>query len=121
MVSWRQHESNLTRQTEWMDECSAQVRRWYAADVTSRAIADDLFRTGRRLVDEGDPRGAREAFRRSLWHGLADVASSTNLRALVWVSILSLPTRARVGLGRGMTRASRALAGQQRRRDPWLS
>jgi GT2 family glycosyltransferase len=109
LASWRQHESNLTRRTAWMDECAAQVRSWYAADVTDRAIAEQLFRAGRRLVDEGDPRGARQAFRRSLRYGLGDIASVANVRALVWVAILGLPAGVREQVGRQLTGASRAL------------
>jgi glycosyltransferase involved in cell wall biosynthesis len=108
MLSWRQHESNLTRRTAWMNECSAQVRRWYAADVTDRALADALFTAGRKLVDDGHPRAARHAFRRSLRYGLGDIASASNVRALVWVAILGLPADARDPLGRTLTGASRA-------------
>jgi glycosyltransferase involved in cell wall biosynthesis len=109
LLSWRQHEHNLTRQTAWMDQCTAQVRRWYAADVTDRAIADDLFRTARRLVDEGRPREARLAFRRSLRYGLGDTPSSADARALAWVAVLGLPGGARERAGRTLTDASRAL------------
>ncbi len=49
-----------------MEECARQVRRMYEADVSDRAIADDLFRSARRLVEEGRPQEARQAFRRSL-------------------------------------------------------
>ncbi len=59
LLSWRQHENNLTGRTAWMDECGDQVRRMYEADVSDRAIADDLFRIGRRLVEARSPaRGA---------------------------------------------------------------
>lgn len=120
LLSWRQHESNLTRRTAWMDECAAQVRRWYAADVTDGAIAWDLFRTGRKLVDKGDPRGARQAFRRSLRYGLCDIASAGTARALVWFAILSLPAGAREHVGRTLTGASRTLDNLRGGRAPSL-
>ncbi len=104
-----------------MDECAAQVRSWYAADVTGRAIADQLFRTGRRLVDEGDPRGARRAFRRSLRYGLGDIAFVANARALVWVVVLGLPAGVRERVGLKLTGASRALDGLRGGRHPSLS
>ncbi len=121
MVSWRQHEHNLTRKTAWMNECATQVRHWYAADVSDRAIADDLFRTARRLVDEGDPRAARRALRGSLRYGLDDVSSPTNARALAWLAILGMPGGARERLGQTLTGASRALADMRGGRRPSLS
>jgi glycosyltransferase involved in cell wall biosynthesis len=108
LLSWRQHGSNLSGQTTWMDECARQVRRWYAADVSDRALADDLFRSGRLLVDEDRPREAREAFRRSLRFGAHDLASS-DARSLAWIAILSLPAGARKRAGRALTGASRAI------------
>ncbi len=114
LASWRQHESNLTRQTAWMEQCAAQVRGWYAADVSDRAIAEQLFRSARKLVQEGDPRAARRAFRRSLRYGLGDIGSPANMRALVWVAILGLPTGARESAGRLLTGASRALENVRR-------
>ncbi len=120
LVSWRQHQSNLTRQTAWMDESAAQVRRWYEAEVSDSARAWDLFRTARKLVDAGDTREARRAFLRSLRYGFGDIASAANVRALVWVAVLGLPTRAREYLGRMLTGASRALDGVRGGRHPSL-
>jgi glycosyltransferase involved in cell wall biosynthesis len=120
LLSWRQHESNLTRRTDWMDECAAQVRRWYAADVSDSALAWDRFRTGRKLVDKGDPRAAQRAFAQSLRYGRGNVVSAANARALVWVAILGLPAGARDHLGRAFTDASRALDALRGGRHPSL-
>jgi glycosyltransferase involved in cell wall biosynthesis len=119
LLSWRQHENNLTGRTAWMDECGDQVRRMYEADVSDRAIADDLFRIGRQLVDAGRPREARKAFRQSLrrgWHS----AAPANARALAWVLILGLPNGVREGAGRSVTSLSRALDTLRGGRDPVL-
>jgi glycosyltransferase involved in cell wall biosynthesis len=120
LLSWRQHENNLTGRTAWMDECAAQVRGWYAADVSEAALAWDAFRTGRKLIDEGHPREARRAFRRSLRYGLGDIPSAANARALVWVAVLGMPAGAREYLGRTLTGASRALDGLRGGRNPSL-
>jgi glycosyltransferase involved in cell wall biosynthesis len=119
LLSWRQHENNLTGRTEWMDECGDRVRRMYEADVSDRAIADDLFRIGRRLVDAGRPREARRAFRQSLRRGRHS-ASPANLRALAWVVILGLPGGVREGAGRSVTHVSRVLDALRGGRDPVL-
>jgi glycosyltransferase involved in cell wall biosynthesis len=108
LLSWRQHGGNLSAQTAWMDECARQVRRWYATDVTDRALADDLFRAARLLVDEGSPLQARRAFRRSLRLGAHKLAPG-DARALAWIAVLSLPDGARARAGRALTGASRAL------------
>ena len=56
LASWRRHE-NITRRTAWMGVRSRSpgARSRYAADVSGREIAEQLFRTGRRLVEEGRP------------------------------------------------------------------
>jgi glycosyltransferase involved in cell wall biosynthesis len=108
LLSWRQHGNNLSAQKPWMDECSRQVRRWYEADVTDRAIADDLFRTGRLFVDEDRAREARRAFGRSLRYARSN-PSSADARALVWMVILSLPSGARESAGRALTAVSRTI------------
>jgi glycosyltransferase involved in cell wall biosynthesis len=120
LLSWRQHENNLTQQTGWMDECARQVREWYAADVSDRAIADDFFRTGRNLVDAGHPREARQAFARSLRHGRGQIAFGAAARALVWIAILSLPASVREQAGRMLTGFSRAIDGLRGGRHPSL-
>jgi glycosyltransferase involved in cell wall biosynthesis len=117
VVRWRQHEANLTRRTEWMEECSRQVRRWYAADVSNRAIADDLFRTARALVDQSRPREARRTFWHSVRRGWSS-RSRLDARALAWVVVLSLPACARRSAGSALTRLSRVIA--QRGRSPAL-
>ena len=117
LLSWRQHGGNLSAQTTWMRECADQVRRTYEADVTDRAIADDLFRTGRLLVDEGRPAEARQAFQRSLQHGRADLARR-DARSLIWVAILSLPAGARQQVGRALTNATRAVEALLAARQP---
>lgn len=109
LLSWRQHESNLTQQTDFMDESARQVRSWYAADVGDRAIAEDHFRTGRKLVDAGHPREARRAFAASLRRRGGGYGASA--RALVWIAILGMPTGLRERAGRRLTGLSRALDG----------
>lgn len=120
LLSWRHHDKNMTLQIDWVEQCSRQVRRWYATDVSDRAIADDLFRTARTLVDEGRPREARRLFRRSLRRGAGDIGCATNRRALVWVAILGLPESVRERLGRTLTAASRALDDLRGGRHPSL-
>jgi glycosyltransferase involved in cell wall biosynthesis len=120
LLSWRQHANNLTQQTTWMDECARQVRCWYQADVTDRAIANDLFRTGRRLIEEGYPCEAQQAFRQSLRHVRGNIASAANARALVWVAILGLPAGAQEWVGRTLTSVSRAIDEQRGGRHPSL-
>jgi glycosyltransferase involved in cell wall biosynthesis len=119
LLSWRQHENNLTGRTVWMDECGDQVRRMYEADVSDRAIADDLFRIGRRLVEAGRPREARKAFRQSLRRG-SHSASPANIRAFAWVVILGLPSGVREGAGRVVTYISRTIDALRGGRDPVL-
>ena len=119
LLSWRQHENNLTGRTAWMDECGDQVRRMYEADVSDRAIADDLFRTARQLVDADRPREARQAFRGSLRRGYRSAAPA-NARALAWVVILGLPSGVRERAGRAVTSLSRAIDALRGGRDPVL-
>jgi glycosyltransferase involved in cell wall biosynthesis len=120
LLSWRQHENNLTSRTAWMDECGDRVRRMYEADVSERAIAEDLFRTARRLVDAGRPREARKAFRRSLRHGYRS-PSLLSARALAWVAILGLPMGMRDRIGRAFISISRVIDGGRGGRDAVLS
>jgi glycosyltransferase involved in cell wall biosynthesis len=119
LLSWRQHENNLTGRTAWMDECGDEVRRMYQADVSDRAIADDLFRTGRRLVEESRPREARKAFAGSLRRGYRS-GSPANARALAWVAILLLPRTVRERAGQAVTALSRAIDDLRGGRDPVL-
>jgi hypothetical protein len=108
LLSWRQHGGNLSAQTEWMEQCASQVRRQYEAEVGDRAIADDHFRTGRKLVDLGRPSEARRAFRLSLRHARSQPAIRDG-KALAWVAILSLPESARERAGRALTSANRTV------------
>jgi glycosyltransferase involved in cell wall biosynthesis len=119
LLSWRQHENNLTGRTAWMEECGEKVRRMYEQEVSDRAIADDLFRTGRQLVEAGRPREARRAFRGSLRRGYRSAAPA-NARALAWVLILGLPNGARESAGRIVTALSRAVDALRGGRDPVL-
>jgi glycosyltransferase involved in cell wall biosynthesis len=110
LLSWRQHDHNLTRQSAWMEDCASQVRDWYSADVTDRAIAKDHFKTGRRMVDEGRPLEARRSFRRSLKSGSPrSIGYGASARALVWIAVLGLPAGARERVGRALTAISRAI------------
>jgi glycosyltransferase involved in cell wall biosynthesis len=119
LMSWRQHENNLSARGVWMDECMAQVLRWYQADVRDRAVVCEgfstvLFRSARRFVDEGKPDEARQAFREALGYAHPSTAFDS-ARALAWVAILGLPVGARESVGRalvGTTRAVKAAAGR---------
>lgn len=113
LMSWRQHENNLSARGAWMDECICQVLRWYQGDVRDRAVvcegfATVLFRSARRLVDEGRPHEARRAFREVLGYAHPSTAYAT-ARALAWVAVLGLPVRLRERTGRAMIGTSRAL------------
>jgi glycosyltransferase involved in cell wall biosynthesis len=113
MLHWRHHESNLSGRTAWMDECACQVRRWYEADVSDRtivreALAPNLFRVARQLVDDGCADSARRTFREALRYARGGTLSD-NARALVWIAVLGLPENTRNRLGRTMVACSRAV------------
>jgi glycosyltransferase involved in cell wall biosynthesis len=113
LMRWRQHESNLSGQIDWMDECACQVRRWYEADISDRnlarsVLAPALFRSARRRVDDDRPQEARQTFREALRYARGGSASD-NARALAWIAILSLPAHRRDQLGRTVVSWSRTI------------
>jgi glycosyltransferase involved in cell wall biosynthesis len=104
LLRYRQHGGNLSGRALWMRQCSYEVRRRYAPDISDRGevrrmLGSDLFAIGRALVNEGQPREARKAMRRSLRYGRGTGGASTWARALAWVAVLSLPARAREQTG----------------------
>jgi glycosyltransferase involved in cell wall biosynthesis len=113
LVRYRRHEGNLTNSHSWMHECTHEVRRRYATDVADRALvaellAADLFKIGRRRVDEGRPGAARRAFIGALRYG-SGACLEANARALSWVLLLSLPVSLRERAGRALVKLSRTL------------
>ena len=115
LLRYRQHQSNLSAQMAWMDECTCQVRRWYQADLSDRnvvdaALAPVLFRIARRNVDEGRPAEARDRFRETLTHARGQTLSDS-ARALAWIAVLTLPDRVREQAGRLLVRLSRRIDG----------
>ncbi len=120
LVRYRRHAGQLTSDVLRTRASLHEVRTLHADLVEDRRLvrsvcADDLFRIGRLLVDQGSPREARRAFRRSLRYGFSDIASATSgARALAWVGVLSLPAAARELAGRciiGLSRAAHDLLG----------
>jgi glycosyltransferase involved in cell wall biosynthesis len=106
LVRYRRHESNLSSRMLWMQRCSHDVHRWYADlmeddSLVEAELATDLYKIGRSLVDESDPRGARTAFKASLRHRIAP-------RPLAWTAVLALPAGARQRAGQGLVALTRA-------------
>ena len=113
LVRWRQHGDNLSWKKLWMDECLCKVRLTYEQDVADRGLVDEvlareLFKLGRRLVDEGRAAEARTAFRGALRHS-GGASRSATARAAVWTALLALPDGVRDRAGRGLTIASRGI------------
>ena len=113
LLRYRQHGANLSSRMDWMDECTCQVRRWYAIDVSDRRVVDAalaplLFRIARRQVDEGKAAQARGTFRETLTHARGQQPSET-VRALAWIAVLSLPARVREQAGRRVVGLSRTV------------
>lgn len=124
LLGWRQHGDNLSGDRAGMQEYATGVRLQYAADIADRAmvrriLAQDLFRVGRNMVDEGRPGEARQAFLRSLRY-VGGVPVSASARALVWGVALSLPARPRARLCAWLVRASRTADDMRGGRDPAL-
>jgi glycosyltransferase involved in cell wall biosynthesis len=124
LVRYRRHEGNLTNRFSWMHECTHEVRRRYASDVANRALvaellAADLFRIGRRRVDEGRPKEARRAFLGALRYA-AGARLEANLRAAIWVLVLSLPLGVHKRTGDAVVRLSRMLDWARGGRHPVL-
>jgi len=114
LLGWRQHGGNASAQELWMDQYAHAVRDRYAADVgdpelVRRTLAPALFRIARALVDAGRIDEARAAFRRTLRYG-RQAPPATLARALAWLAVLALPTRARAHAGHALVRVSRTLS-----------
>jgi glycosyltransferase involved in cell wall biosynthesis len=117
LLRHRHHDGNLTNRHLWIRQSQHGVRRAYAEDISDRALvsevlSEDLFRIGRKLVDEARPLEARRAFYGALRHARG-ASPSANVRALVWALLLGLPVGLRdrggtalVGLSRSIDRLS---------------
>ncbi len=124
LVRYRQHGQNITHDNEEMTEAMYLVRSWNSDRVADRRLvrellAPDLFRIGRWRVDAGRPAEARTAFLLSLRHARGNTLSA-NMRALVWVALLTLPDWARRHVGRAAVASSRALDDMRGGRSPAL-
>jgi glycosyltransferase involved in cell wall biosynthesis len=124
IVRYRRHEHNLTNRHSWMQECICDVRLRYADDISDRALvaktlSADLFKIGRRRVDEGRPAEARGAFLHALRYA-SGAHRSANARALVWVLLLSLPMGLRERGSEAMVGLSRSLDRKRGGRHPAL-
>jgi glycosyltransferase involved in cell wall biosynthesis len=124
LVRYRKHSEQLTSNALRTLRATHEVHLLHANLIDDRRFVqmvhrDDLFRIGRRLVEEDRPREAREAFCRSLRSGRGGIGSAS-ARALAWVAILSLPVGAREWAGRALTAVSRALDGVRGGRHPAL-
>ena len=122
VMRWRRHENNLSMRKPWMDTCSCEVRRWYAADVADRAIvcaglAPVLHRVARRLVDEGRPGEASRTYREALGYARG-AAPSDSVKALAWIAVLGLPARMRERVKDILVGCRRALDGLRQSRVP---
>jgi glycosyltransferase involved in cell wall biosynthesis len=111
LLRYRRHESNLSSRLLWMAQCSHNVHRWYADDLEDGALvrdvlAEDHFKIGRYLIDEGRAVEARAAFRSA-------VRQRPGVRALVWTLVLSLPEGARQRAGDAFVRLSRSLGARR--------
>jgi glycosyltransferase involved in cell wall biosynthesis len=112
MVRYRAHDVNITNNLAASREGLHVVRSWNLDQLDdrgfgARAMAADHFRIGRAHFDEGRQREGRREIRGALkyWR---DNSFYGNLRALAWVSILSLPASAGRRLGSGLARLSLA-------------
>jgi glycosyltransferase involved in cell wall biosynthesis len=124
IVRYRRHDDNITNDWDELREAMVLMRTLNADRVRDRRLVDamlapDLFKIGRRLVDDGRRREGRRAFVRSLRHARGNPAAA-NARALVWVGILSLPGDAHRYVGRSLVGISRALDALRGGRNPVL-
>ncbi|HLI32583.1 MAG TPA: glycosyltransferase [Solirubrobacteraceae bacterium] len=100
LAYWRQHDTNLTLQREWMESSAREVRRWYAADVSARARAEAAYMESRRLIDARAYGAARPLLVRSVVESMRR-PSAIALRALVWLAIAFLPSSTSARAARG--------------------
>jgi glycosyltransferase involved in cell wall biosynthesis len=125
MLRWRHHGGNLSEQIAWMDECANRVRRTYEADVRDRAVVREafssaFFRIARRLVDDGDPDGARRMFREVLRYTCGR-PTPVSARALMWIAVLGLPAGLRERAGRALIGVGSVARSRRGERRPVLS
>jgi hypothetical protein len=116
LLRYRRHETNLSSKLLWMQQCSHDVRRWYADQIDDRRLvaellAEDQFKIGRHLVDEGRIPEARAAFR-------ASARRRPGVRAIAWTAILALPDGPRRRLGDALVGLSRAVEGRRPTTQP---
>ncbi len=112
LVRYRAHDVNITNNLAASRAGLHQVRAWNLdllddGGFGARAMAADHFRIGRAHVDEGRAREGRSEIARALRYWREESLYG-NLRALVWVGLLSLPTAVGARLGGGLARLSLA-------------
>jgi len=121
LVRHRRHDRNVTNDMMWTHQGLSLVRHRHADLVDDRrlvrrVLANDYFKIGRLLADEGRLREARRAFRRSLRYAAATRVSQC-ARAAAWMAIVSSPPAVcnRVGpTAVGFSRAMDRLLGRRR-------
>jgi glycosyltransferase involved in cell wall biosynthesis len=121
LVRYRRHDRQITSDVLRTRRGMYEVQAMHADMIEDRrlvnvVLADQMFRIGRVLVDEGRPREARQAFIASLRHGHGR-PSSTTARALLWAAILGLPAGAREHAGHlsvAISRAADSVRGTER-------
>jgi len=111
VVGYRRHPGQVTERMLRVQSGLYRVRMMHADEIPDRTAVRttfgvNLFKIGRLLVDEGQPRDARRAFLGSLRHVRVPTLS-TQARALVWATVLTLPDGARDSSGDSLVRVSR--------------
>jgi glycosyltransferase involved in cell wall biosynthesis len=124
LLRYRRHSQQLTSDVLRTRRAMHEVHALHEDLIGDRSFVhavhrDELFRIGRQLVEEDRPHEARQAFLGSLRHGRGGLASA-NVRALVWVAILTLPPSAREHAARAMVEVSRAIDDLRGGRHPVL-
>jgi glycosyltransferase involved in cell wall biosynthesis len=116
LVDYRRHDDNLTADYLHMRRSTYIVHRRFASEVERRlaneALGEDLFMIGRHSVDAGRPAAARRSFRASLRH-------RPRVAALVWIAVLSLPSRLRELAGTTAVRLKRRIAPSRQFATRW--
>ena len=125
LVHLRQHQRQITADRLRVYRAKHLVHRWYAdllddRRFVHRVLAADLFDIGRQLADDGRPGEARRAFRSALPDACAAFAPATGARALIWMTILSLPAVARDRTRQALAHVSRAIDELRGGRHPAL-
>ena len=125
LARYRRHSMQVTSGRLRTEQAGHEVRSLHADLIDERAFiravrANNLFRIGRLLVDDGHSTGARRAFRHALRYASA-ARGSMSARSLGWLAVLSLPPGTRARCGETAVRMSRAfdlLWGSERQRMP---